>query len=188
VTALSLSLSDSDSAHHQFLLTGDDSGQVSLFDTRISDEQESLLQGLTHGPIHKAGFLGSAVSAGSARMEAFFALSSDQQLTLQPVFDESRRDEEEVKPIIFGDLRPSLPCEYVVDVLSGAMAGEEAEAWIVGGWHSKGQVDLVPMGGGGSLDGEKRITLLGGHGEEVVRSLFVDQQVCGFCMRALVLD
>jgi WD repeat-containing protein 89 len=174
VTALSLSSSPT-TLHH--LLTGDDSGQVSLFDTRISDEQDSLLQGLTHGPIHKAGFLGSHST------DAFFALSSDQQLTLQPVFDESRGDQEEAKPIIVGDLRPLVPCEYVVDVLSGGVVGEGAEAWIVGGWHSKGQVDLVPLGSGGALEGGKRIVLLGGHGTEVVRSIFVDQQVCDFCGR-----
>lgn len=88
------------------VLAGGDDGQVSIFDSRIAEEQDSLIQGFNHGPIHKAGFLS---------LDTIYALSSDQDLALHPVFDDAR--EEEPQPLQLGDLRPKVPCEYVIDIL-----------------------------------------------------------------------
>lgn len=91
------------------LLAGGDDGLVSLFDTQIVEEEDSLLQAVNHGPIHKAGFLGGS---------DLYALSSDQNLALHSL----TLEEEETDPTIepspdqFGDLRPAVPCEYVIDV------------------------------------------------------------------------
>lgn len=78
---------------------------VSIFDTTIADEEESLLQAINHGPIHKAGFLGE---------HRFFALSSDQGFAIHPV--STPDDNEDPPAMLFGDLRPKVPCQYVIDV------------------------------------------------------------------------
>ncbi len=88
------------------LLAGGDDGLVSIFDVRISEEEDSLVQGVNHGPIHKSGFLSD---------HGFFALSSDQNLAMHPLYSLER--EQEPAPIILGDLRPIIPCEYVIDVV-----------------------------------------------------------------------
>lgn len=92
---------------------------MSIFDCTIAEEQDSLIQGFTHGPIHKAGFLDQ---------NSIYALSSDQDLALHPVFDDSRV--EEPTPFQLGDLRPQIPCEYVIDVLATG-----AESVIAAGSH-----------------------------------------------------
>lgn len=87
------------------MLSGGDDGQVSIFDSNIQEEDDSLLQGVNHGPVHKAGFLGD---------QRFFALSSDQNLSIHPL--SSPGDEEDPLPTLLGDLRPLVSCEYVIDV------------------------------------------------------------------------
>lgn len=158
------------------VLAGGDDGQVSIFDTTIQEEQDSLFQGLNQGPIHKAGFLDQ---------QSFYALSSDQNLALHPVFDDSR--EEEPKPIDMGDVRPLIPCEYVVDIIKTGDAST-----IAAGSHSLSRVDLLVIQSDGSLDLQNRIVLEGAHGEEIVRSVYVrdednviytageDGQICAF--------
>lgn len=87
------------------LLAGGDDGVVSIFDTTIPDEEDSLLQAINHGPVHKAGFLGE---------NRFFALSSDQSFAIHPV--STPDDNEDPAPMVFGDLRDKVPCQYVIDV------------------------------------------------------------------------
>lgn len=98
----------------EVLLAGGDDGLVSLFNTDIQDEEESLLQVANHGPIHKAGFLGP---------DRIYALSSDQNLAIHPV--STPDDNEDPPPILIGDLRPVIPCQYVIDILK---SGSE---WVV---------------------------------------------------------
>ena len=88
------------------ILVGGDDGLVSLFDMNVAEEDDSLVQAVNHGPIHKAGFLQS---------DALFALSSDQNLSLHPIYSPER--DQEPEPVLFGDLRPIIPCEYVIDVV-----------------------------------------------------------------------
>jgi WD repeat-containing protein 89 len=88
------------------LLAGGDDGLVSLFDLGIVEEDDSLVQAVNHGPIHKAGFFDT---------DRLFALSSDQDLALHPIFSAER--EAEPSPVLFGDLRPLIPCEYVIDIV-----------------------------------------------------------------------
>lgn len=87
------------------ILAGGDDGLVSLFDTTIVEEEDSLIQAINHGPIHKAGFLGN---------HRLYALSSDQNLAIHPVATPG--DEQDPEPTLFGDLRPIVPCQYVIDV------------------------------------------------------------------------
>ena len=70
------------------------------------------MQVINHGPIHKAGLLNEKV---------VYALSSDEGLSLYPVSssDESGNPE----PVVFGDLRELLGCEYAIDVSPEGLAG-----------------------------------------------------------------
>jgi hypothetical protein len=79
---------------------------VSIFDTQIVEEEDSLLQAVNHGPVHKAGFLG---------VSDLYALSSDQNLALHSLTLEDT-DTIEPSPNQLGDLRPLVPCEYVIDI------------------------------------------------------------------------
>ncbi|KPI44275.1 putative WD repeat-containing protein [Cyphellophora attinorum] len=142
------------------LLAGGDDGQVSIFDSTVVEEEDSLVQGLNQGPVHKAGFLDQS---------SFYALSSDQNLALHPVFDDTRT--EEPKPIDMGDVRPLIPCEYVVDIVKSGTA-----ATIATGSHSKSRVDLVAIQPDGNFDLQNRIVLEGAHSEEIVRSIFTSDE------------
>lgn len=91
------------------LLSGGDDGLVSIFDTLILEEEDSLLQAVNHGPIHKAGFLSQ---------DNLYALSSDQNLALHSLtIEDVDSDMAEPAPDQLGDLRPIIPCEYVIDIL-----------------------------------------------------------------------
>ena len=105
------------------LLSGGIDGLVSIFDTNIGDEDDSLLQVVNHGPIHKAGFLSD---------KTIFALSHDEQLSIHavtsdagdaatslvgPLSNTPEASTDYAPPIRFGDLRPLLHCDYAIDVL-----------------------------------------------------------------------
>lgn len=91
---------------NSILLSGGDDGLVSVFDTSIVEEDDSLVQAVNHGPIHKAGFLGN---------DDFYALSSDQNLALHSLTLEDA-EVEKPAPDQLGDLRSIVPCEYVIDI------------------------------------------------------------------------
>ena len=80
---------------------------MSTFDTSIAEEDEALMLAFDHGPIHKAGFVDNY---------SIYALSSDQKLALHPSY-RSSSEQAEVSPILHGDLRPVVPCEYVIDLI-----------------------------------------------------------------------
>lgn len=76
----------------------------------VTDEDEALLQVINHGSVHHAGFIGE---------KAVYALSHDEVFSIHPLND---LDENilEPAPILFGDLRTVLQCDYVVNVLVDA--------------------------------------------------------------------
>lgn len=98
-------------SQQSLLLSGGDDGLVSIFDTTIVEEEDSLVQAANHGPIHKAGFLGPS---------DLYALSSDQNLALHSLTLEDT-DAAEPTPDQFGDLRPIVPCEYVIDIFQSGL-------------------------------------------------------------------
>ncbi|KIW61225.1 hypothetical protein PV05_01376 [Exophiala xenobiotica] len=142
------------------LLAGGDDGLVSIFDTQIVEEEDSLLQAVNHGPIHKAGFLG---------VSDLYALSSDQNLALHSLTLEDT-DVIEPSPNQLGDLRPLVPCEYVIDVFPTG-----PDHVVACGSHSESRVDLVKLHRGSQLDLSERVVLENAHGEEVVRSIVADE-------------
>lgn len=90
------------------LLSGADDGLVSVFDTSVADEDDSLVQAFDHGgSVHKAGFMSDAI----------YALSSDQKLIIKPLNSSASNDTEDIQPVDFGDLRPIAQCDYLIDVL-----------------------------------------------------------------------
>lgn len=103
ITALSYHPSD-----RTQLLSGGDDGLVSVFDTTVQDEMDSLIQAFNHGPIHKAGFLSET---------AVYALSADQQFSIYPISTLKPDSLDGIQPVSFGDLRPIAQCDYVIDIL-----------------------------------------------------------------------
>ena len=91
------------------LLSGSTDGLVNLYDTAISDEDDALYQVMNHGAsISHTGFLSET---------EIFALSHDETLSIYHI-TEPDEDTLEIHPIVFGDVRPRLKCEYVVDLIS----------------------------------------------------------------------
>ena len=93
--------------HPNRLLSGSTDGLISIFDTTIHDEEDALVQVINHGSVHKAGYLAE---------DAVYALSHDEHFSVHPV---NTADEEAVEPapIVFGDVREKLGCDYVINVM-----------------------------------------------------------------------
>ena len=96
------------------LLSGSTDGLVNIYDVSISDEDDALVQVQNHGrSINRAGFLSPS---------DIFTLSHDEAFSVCRL-DERGGSTAEPAPTAFGDLRPNLDCEYVVDVIP---SGSEA--------------------------------------------------------------
>ncbi|PGH06210.1 hypothetical protein AJ79_06598 [Helicocarpus griseus UAMH5409] len=147
---------------HNVLLSGSTDGLVNIYDTTISDEDDALLQVVNHGSIHKAGFLGE---------HAIYALSHDEVFSIHP-FNNPDENAVEPAPIQFGDLRPVLQNDYVVQVLDG-----RGGTFVASGKASeKHHFDLTPLISSPKFDLDISNTwrIPGAHGEEIVRSVFLD--------------
>ncbi|KAF6234942.1 hypothetical protein HO173_006872 [Letharia columbiana] len=149
------------------LLSGSTDGLVNIYDISISDEDDALVQVQNHGSsINHAGFLSNS---------DFFALSHDETFSMYHLNGQGDSTDEP-SPTVFGDLRPKLDSEYVVDVIPPGSGGVEA---IVGvGSHSKQHLDLIPLRliDEWSFDASQTIRLPGAHGEEIVRSIHVNNE------------
>ncbi|CAG7977192.1 unnamed protein product [Penicillium salamii] len=143
------------------LLSGSTDGLANIYDTTVIDEDEALVQVINHGSIHHAGFLSD---------RAIFALSHDELFSVHPATDPDDATEEP-EPVQFGDLRDPLGCEYIAQLCLGA------QPYIAAGNKMEQRLDLVPLvSGPWSLDRENLWRLPGAHGEEVVRSVYLDEQ------------
>ncbi|KAL8783680.1 MAG: hypothetical protein Q9213_004474 [Squamulea squamosa] len=101
-------------SHHPILLSGSIDGLVNLYDTTITDEDDALTQVFNHGSsIAHAGFLSD---------DEIFALSHDETFSIYKTTD-SANAETAVPAHVFGDLRPQLQCEYIVDLISSGLTG-----------------------------------------------------------------
>lgn len=90
------------------MLSGSTDGLVNLYDINIQDEDDTLLQVINHGSVHHAGFLSE---------DAVYALSHDETFSIHPITNPDSEADSDPNPIQFGDLRPRLHCEYVVQAL-----------------------------------------------------------------------
>lgn len=92
----------------KFLLSGSTDGLINIYDINITDEEETLHQVINHGSsVHHAGFLSPL---------AIYGLSHDENLSVYQLANPSETVDEP-SPVVFGDLREKLKCEYVVNVL-----------------------------------------------------------------------
>lgn len=89
------------------LLSGSTDGLVNIYDTRVADEDEVILQTFNHdASIHRAGFLSA---------DEVFALSHDERLALyscDPGFEHGAAATD------FGDAREVIGCRYVANVVA----------------------------------------------------------------------
>jgi WD repeat-containing protein 89 len=180
------------------LLSGGIDGLVSVFDTNINDEDDSLLQVVNHGPIHKAGFLSDDVIFALSHDEQFsiHAVTSDTEEAVMPLAgpftDTARTNADDILPVHFGDLRPILQCDYAIDVMqfsdkcfvaTGTHSRYVDQCNILlpqlTHWHSEPHVDLVqlPTLPSPRFLYDEAVRLIGAHGEEIVRSVYVDDLV-----------
>ncbi|KFA63251.1 hypothetical protein S40285_06925 [Stachybotrys chlorohalonatus IBT 40285] len=158
----SLTFHPSDAA---VLMSGSTDGLVNVYDTRVADEDEVILQTFNHNAsIHHATFLtGTAVAA----------LSHDEQFALYDMADENPSGDAAQH---FGDLRQRLACQYVADI-SPKIDGTGATVGV--GAQDQQAFQLIHLGRGDSawdFDGSSVVALPGAHGEEIVRSFcFFDE-------------
>lgn len=101
-------------ANPSILLSGSTDGLVNLYDTKITEEDDALIQVFNHGSsIAHAGFLSD---------QELYALSSDEIFSIYDTGDFQPDGDHEVTRA-FGDLRPQLQCEYLVDLVTSASTG-----------------------------------------------------------------
>ncbi|PKY07619.1 WD domain protein [Aspergillus campestris IBT 28561] len=146
------------------VLSGSTDGLVNIYNTNITDEDDALVQVINHGSVHHAGFLTE---------RAIYALSHDEVFSIHPATDPDDEQTQEPEPVQFGDLRQPLGCEYIAQLCGGNQG-----AYIAAGSTSNHQLDLVPLVSDPSwrFDQDNLWRLPGGHGEEIVRSVYVDEQ------------
>lgn len=110
-------------------------GLINIYDTTIEDEDDALLHIINHGSsISHAGFLSE---------KEIYALSHDESLTVQSLDDPDGEEsaastaDHHHPRTIFGDLRPILKCEYIVNVLplsrsknNGAIVGAGSHRFV----------------------------------------------------------
>ncbi|KAI5780348.1 WD domain protein [Peziza echinospora] len=185
------------------LLSGSTDGLVNIYDlkqvasaTGDADDDEALFQVINHGSsIHHAGFIRPVAGNSDHNI---FALSHDEKLTIYNLNDKSildtpieeSADQEEDEKSMWGDVRQSLACEYVINLLPRTSG---AGGTLVAGSHQQQWVDLMPFNNEwndavnrredtkkGRMYGWKvvfgdGVRLEGGHGEEVVRCVRISE-------------
>lgn len=92
---------------HNILLSGSTDGLVNICDTRITDEDEVIIQTFNHdASIHHAAFLNDT---------EVFAISHDEKLAL---YDVAESHENGAATTNFGDMRQVLGCQYVANIFA----------------------------------------------------------------------
>ncbi|KAL4806505.1 WD40-repeat-containing domain protein [Aspergillus unguis] len=148
---------------NNILLSGSTDGLVNIYDTTVTDEDEALVQVINHGSVHHAGFINE---------RTIYALSHDETFAIHPATDPDD-ESQEPEPIQFGDLRQPLACEYIAQLCIGSQG-----PYIAAGNKIDKRLDLIPLVASPTwrFDEQNVWRLPGGHGEEVVRSVYVDEQ------------
>lgn len=176
---------------NNILLSGSTDGLVNIYDTTVTDEDDALVQVINHGSVHHAGFLSEST---------IFALSHDEQFSIHPTTNPDDPGQEP-EPVDFDDVREPLGVEYVVLVCMGGQgpyiaAGNKMYVFPIPysstmlrlltspSCHSDKRLDLVPLVSSPSwkFDQDNLWRLPGAHGDEVVRSVYLDEQVCLFLL------
>ncbi|KAL4787467.1 WD40-repeat-containing domain protein [Aspergillus varians] len=148
---------------HNILLSGSTDGLVNIYDTTVTDEDDALVQVINHGSVHHAGFIDD---------RTIYALSHDETFSIHPATDPNDQMQEP-DPVQFGDLRQPLSCEYIAQLCIGTQG-----PYIAAGNKIDNRLDLIPLVQSPTWRFEQQNLwrLPGGHGEEIVRSVYVDEQ------------
>ncbi|KAJ5624925.1 hypothetical protein N7510_001234 [Penicillium lagena] len=145
------------------VLSGSTDGLVNIYDTTITDEDDALVQVINHGSVHHAGFLSE---------RTIYALSHDELFSVHPATDPDEPTQEP-EPVHFGDVRQPLGCEYIAQLCIGSQG-----PYIAAGNKADQRLDLIPLVSDPTwrFDQDSLWRLPGAHGEEVVRSVYLDEQ------------
>lgn len=105
------------------LLSGSTDGLVNVYDTRIAEEDDVVVQTLNCGSVHQAAFLSAS---------EVFTLSHDEKFA---VFNLDEEYEKGSPVADFGDVRNELECQYVANVTtktdgSGAIVGVGSQRYV----------------------------------------------------------
>ena len=88
---------------------------MNIYDIAQPVEDDALIHVANHGSsINHASFLSNS---------QFFAISHDENFSVYQL-EENVDDSSVEAPCVFGDLRPQLECEYIVDVIPSLDSGE----------------------------------------------------------------
>jgi WD repeat-containing protein 89 len=94
------------------LLSGSTDGLVNIYDTRITDEDECVIQTFNHGAsVHHAGFLSTT---------EVYAISHDERFALYNMAEDHEKGSAMVD---FENVRELLGCQYVANVIPKAHSG-----------------------------------------------------------------
>ena len=151
------------------LLSGSTDGLVSIFDISQADEEDAIQQVLNpRSAVHCAGFL----TADQA-----YVLTTDEQFLIYPLA-EPVEGSEPAPAIDFGDVRETLRCMYVIDLLRQP-SGQSVLAY---GHNERQKLFITELSGPDPWMFGRTIELPGAHEDEVVRDvLMMDRQAlsCG---------
>ncbi|KAK5631540.1 hypothetical protein RRF57_007254 [Xylaria bambusicola] len=146
------------------LLSGSTDGLVNICDTRITDEDEVIIQTFNHdSSIHHAAFLNDT---------EVYAISHDERLAL---YDMAEGVEKGAATTDFGDMRALLGCQYIANIFAKANG---AGAVIGAGAHEQQAFELIHLTKDDTwaLDRANSVGLPGAHSGEIVRSFcFYDE-------------
>jgi len=90
--------------NQSLLLSGSTDGLVNVCDTRITDEDEVVIQAFNHGSVHHAGFLNET---------EVYAVSHDEKFAL---YDMAETVQKGSATLDYGDIREVVGCQYVANV------------------------------------------------------------------------
>ncbi|KAH8158283.1 hypothetical protein CIB48_g9962 [Xylaria polymorpha] len=149
---------------HNVLLSGSTDGLVNICDTRITDEDEVVIQTFNHdASIHHAAFLNDT---------EVYAISNDERLAL---YDMAEGYEKGAATTDFGDMRATFGCQYIANISAKANG---AGAVLGAGAHEQQAFELIHLTKGETwaFDRDNSVGLPGAHSEEIVRSFcFYDE-------------
>lgn len=113
-------------------------------------------------------------------MTTVYAVSHDEQMSIYTISQaaEAEGSSGGDGPVVFGDVRPRLSCEYVVNVLR-----TDAGAVIAAGSQSASTLDLSPLKLASQWDFDipETLRLPEAHGGEIIRAIHMNNEVSMAC-------
>jgi WD40 repeat protein len=151
------------------LLSAGTDGLVNIFNTAVGEEDDALLQVVkSTSALQHAGIMdGDIFTIGTDETVSFHALSNPDT------------EDQDPAPCMLGDVREQFDCDYVVNLYQAG-----SKPYLAVGSYSNQWLDLIRFKNKAENASEarswkaassedKRIRLVGGHGEEIVRDVLV---------------